>query len=81
MIGSEGVIEKKDLGERVELITGTSGPRDVELVSPAMAWFPEFCASLRGQGSHLISAEGVFDVTRICIAATEAADTGRVVEL
>ncbi len=81
VIGSEGVIEKKDLEQRVELITGTSGPRDVELVSPPMEWFPEFCASLRGQCEHLITPEAVFDVTRICIAATEAADTGRVVEL
>jgi predicted dehydrogenase len=81
VIGSEGVIEKKDLEQRVELITRDSAPRDVELQSPPVEWFPDFCASLRGKCEHMISPEAPFDVTRICIAATEAADTGRVVEL
>ncbi len=81
VIGSGGVIEKKDLEERVELITNTGGPRAVKLQSPPAPWFPDFCASLRGQCEHMISPEAPFEVTRICIAATEAADTGRVVEL
>ncbi|MBW7997944.1 MAG: Gfo/Idh/MocA family oxidoreductase [Candidatus Glassbacteria bacterium] len=81
VIGSEGVIEKKDLEETVELITHANGPRNVELQSPPAQWFPDFCASLRGQRQHIISADDPFEVTRICIAATAAADSGRVVEL
>lgn len=81
VIGSEGVIEKKELEEQVELITHGSAPRHVDLQHPPASWLADFCASLRGHGQHIIGEEDPFEVTRICVAATEAADTGRVVEL
>ena len=81
VIGSDGVIEKKELEETVELITGSAGPRNVELQSPPAEWLADFVAGLRGERKHLIEPKDPFEVTRLCIAATEAARTGRVVEL
>lgn len=81
VIGSGGVIEKKELEETVELITHDSGPRSVDLQDPPASLFADFAASLRGRTEHIIGPEAPFDVTRICIAATEAANRGRVVDL
>lgn len=81
VIGSGGVIEKNVAEGTVELITSSSGPRNVELQSPPAEWLADFVDSLRGKRQHLIGPEDPFEVTRICIAATEAARTGRVIEL
>ncbi|MFH1738251.1 MAG: Gfo/Idh/MocA family oxidoreductase [bacterium] len=78
--GSEGIIEIKDLGKRVELIAGDQGPRDLDLPEERNL-FVDFVAELRGEGKHIIGPEEAVHLTRICIKAREAADTGQVVEI
>ena len=75
IIGSEGVLETRDLNRRVELITEDQGPRDLPIVE-GISLFADFIGSLRGKNKHLIGPDEPVRVTRICIAATEAADRG-----
>lgn len=76
--GSEGVIETIGADGRVDLLSA-GDPRQVALENPPASLFADFVAELRGQGTHLIGPDEAVRVTRICIAATEAADTGRVI--
>ena len=80
VIGSAGVVEKKELDERVEIITQEAAPAELPLVEPP-GLFADFCGYLRGQNDHIVAERDPFRVTRICIAATQAADEGRVVEV
>lgn len=80
VIGSAGVVERKDIDGKVELITRDQSPRLLELERPK-SLFEDFVGELRGENRHLIGPEEAVRVTRICIAATRAADEGRVVEL
>ena len=41
-----------------------------------MSLFADFIGELRGLNEHIIGPEEAVRVTRICIAATEAADRG-----
>jgi predicted dehydrogenase len=75
IIGSEGVLETRDLNQRVELITRDKGPRDLPIVEN-VSLFADFIGSLRGKNVHLVGRDDPVRVTRICIAATEAADRG-----
>ncbi|MEA2064065.1 MAG: Gfo/Idh/MocA family oxidoreductase [Gemmatimonadota bacterium] len=76
VIGSGGVLETRDLNSRVELITHGQGPKDVQLPVKKISLFADFAGSLRGLNAHLIGPDEAVRVTRIAIAATEAADTG-----
>lgn len=78
--GSEGVIELKDFGRRVELIARDEGPRDLDLPE-SRNFFVDFAAELRGEGEHIIGPDEAIRVTLVCIKAREAADTGRVIAL
>jgi len=78
--GSDGVIEIKDFGRRVELIAGDQEPRDLDLPE-SRDFFVDFVAELRGETKHIIGPDEAIRVTRICIKAREAADTGRVIPL
>ncbi len=80
VIGSSGVIETKDLGARVELITTQAAPKDLLMAEPP-SLFADFVAELRGQGKHLIGPDEAVRVTRICIAATRSAVEGRMIEV
>jgi len=80
VIGSAGVVEVKDLDTRVELITSAAKPVDLPLEQPPMM-FADFVAELRGQGTHLIGPDEAVRVTRICIAATQSAREGKVIEV
>ncbi|HUU29794.1 MAG TPA: Gfo/Idh/MocA family oxidoreductase [archaeon] len=80
VIGSSGVVEKREIAERVELITREEGPKDLEIVEPPDL-FPDFVGELRGLNKHLIGPDEAVRVTRICIAATQAAEEGRVIEV
>jgi len=80
VIGSQGVVERKDIDGMVELITQDKASRLLELESPK-SLFEDFVGELRGENKHLIGPEEAVRVTRICIAATQAADEGRVVVL
>ncbi len=78
--GSEGVIEIKDFGKRVELIAGDREPRDLDLPQEEN-FFVNFVSELRGQGEHIIRPGEAVHLTRVCIKAREAADSRKVVEL
>jgi len=77
--GTEGIIEK-NAGESVELVRNDSAPTDLALLEPSTL-FEDFIGELRGHGRHLIGPEEAIRVTRICIAATRAAEEGRVLDL
>ena len=78
--GSEGVIEMKDFGKRVELIAGNEEPRDLDLPE-TRNFFVDFVTELRGEGQHIIGSDEAIHLTRVCIKAREAADTGQVIEI
>ncbi len=76
VIGSKGVVEMR--GEKVELITQDAPSRNLPLL-PHLSIFEDFVASLRGQHSHILPAEEIFYVNRICLLARQGADEERVV--
>lgn len=78
VIGPRGVIETKEAGARVELIAEGRPAADLPNVEPP-DMFADFAAELRGQGQHLIGPDEAVRVTRICIAATRAAEQGSVI--
>jgi len=78
--GSEGVIEASDLDNRVNLISAKGKAGDLPLPAP-MDFFGTFIAGLRGEGEPLVSSEDAFAITRICLRARDAADTGTWVKL
>ena len=78
--GSEGILETIGADGQVDLLS-EGEPRKVALETPPRSLFADFVADLRGQGTHLIGPDEAVRVTRICIAATEAADTGRVLSV
>jgi len=80
VIGSAGVLETKDLNRRVELITHDKEPHDLPRAG-SVSLFPDFIGSLRGRNTHIIGPDEAVRVTRICIAATEAADRGEFIEV
>jgi predicted dehydrogenase len=79
--GSKGVIETRELNTKVEILQEDSVPKYSDLQRPRLSLFAEYVSELRGQGSHLISNTDALQVTKICIAATEAANTGTVVSV
>ena len=78
--GSEGVLEVFGAEDRVHLITGLDGPRELELPEP-VDFFADFLDELSGKGEHLISQADAFRLTEICLKAREAAETGQWVPL
>jgi predicted dehydrogenase len=78
--GSEGVLETTDLDNRVHLISAKGKVGEVPLPSH-VELFATFIASLRGEGEPLVSAQDAFTMTRICLRARDAADTGAWVKL
>jgi len=78
--GSEGVLEATDLDNRVRLISAKGKVGELPL-PPPLDFFGTFIASLRGEGEPLVSTEDAFAITRICLRARDAADTGTWVKL
>jgi predicted dehydrogenase len=78
--GSEGVLEVSDLDNRVLLISAKGKVGELPLPSP-VELFATFIAHLRGEGEPLVSAQDAFTMTRICLRARDAADTGVWVKL
>ncbi|HTS69461.1 MAG TPA: Gfo/Idh/MocA family oxidoreductase [Terriglobia bacterium] len=72
--GHEGVLEATDIGNRVSVIDA-KGTRELPLPAP-VDFFGSFLASLRGEGEPLVSTVDAFAITRICLRARDAADTG-----
>lgn len=80
VIGSEGVLEIKDGGERVECITQTSGPVDIPL-HEHRPFFADFITELRGGKPHIVAPEEPFEMSRAAILAHEAARESRIISL
>lgn len=78
--GSEGVLEVLEMGNRVTLIS-TKGQSGELPLPPAVDFFSSFVAELRGTGSHLVTTEESFSITRVCLKARDAADSGMWVAL
>lgn len=78
--GSEGVLEAGDLANRATLISAKGSSGDLPL-PPPVDFFASFIAELRGEGEHIVSVDDAFAVTRICLKARDAADTGTWVRL
>jgi predicted dehydrogenase len=78
--GSEGVLEATDLDDRVNLISAKGNVGEVPLPAP-LDFFGTFIAALRGEGEPLVSTEDAFAITRVCLHARDAADTGAWVKL
>lgn len=79
--GTRGIVETMDPDGHVDLLAGQDPPRRLRLERPPLSLFADFVAELRGQGTHLIGPDEAVRVTRICIAATQAAESGQVVTL
>ena len=80
VIGSEGVLEIKDSGKRVELISSSHKPHDITLPE-RKSFFADFVSELRGQGSHVLSPEEPFEMTRVALLAHQSAEQNRVIKL
>ncbi len=80
VIGSEGVIELKDLGTRVELITASSEPVDLPLPE-GTTLIEDFVKELRGEGKHLLSPEEPFEMTRVSLLAFQSAEKREILKL
>ncbi len=78
--GKEGVLEVLENEDRISLINskGTTGGLPLP---PPVDFFANFVDSLRGEGQCLISSDESFSITRICLKARRAADTGKWVVL
>lgn len=73
VVGSEGVLEAFEVGERVSLISPKGKTGELTL-PPAVDLFAKFVGAMRGEGDPLVSAEDSLSITRVCLKAREAAD-------
>lgn len=80
VIGSEGVLEIKDLGQRVELISSTTKPVDIKLPENK-SFLADFIAELRGQGNHVLAPEEPFEMARVALLAHQSAEQKKIIKL
>jgi len=78
--GSEGVLEVWGNENRASLISPKGRSGDLPLPQ-AIDLFSAFIAQLRGESQPLVSSAEAFDITRTCLKAREAADSGAWVAL
>jgi predicted dehydrogenase len=76
LAGNKGVIEMRH--GKVELISEREPARMLSLL-PRQSIFADFVAFLRGQGTHVIQRDELFEVNRICLLARQAADEKKIV--
>ena len=76
--GSEGVIEVID--DHTHLIRSGEAPRDLPL-SPEENFLVNLHGERTGKAPHIIGPDEAIKVTRLCLRAREAADTGKVLAL
>jgi len=80
VIGSEGVLEIKDSGKRVELISSSQEQYDITLLE-RKSFFADFVDELREQGKHVLSPEEPFEMTRVSLLAHQSAERNRIITL
>ena len=81
IVGSKGVLEVRDEGRRLQVITGDSDVAEWPLVAHGRTLFGDFVAALEGRGDLLVTAEEAFRVTEFALKAAQSADEGRPVRL
>jgi predicted dehydrogenase len=72
--GSKGIVEALAEKGIFDLVTNEKEPHEIKLEEPELPLFADFVGELRGQRKSLIGPGEAVRVTRICIAATEAAE-------
>ena len=80
VVGSEGVLEIKDSGKRVELISSSQEQHDITLPE-SKSFFADFIAELKGQGKHVLAPEEPFEMTRVSLLAHQSAKRNRIITL
>ena len=73
VVGSEGVLEVFEVGEKVSLISPKGATGNLPL-PPPVDLFAKFVGALRGEEEPLVSAEDSLSITRVCLKARDAAD-------
>ena len=80
IIGSDGVVEVIDCGERTVLIQEGEEPRYLPLPEEGNL-LVDFVKELRGEGTHIIAPYEATYVTRICLLARESADRNEILPI
>ena len=80
VIGSDGVLEIKDSGKRVELISSAAEPINIPLPE-RKSFLADFIAELRGEGKHVLSPEEPFEMTRVALLAYQSAKRNSIIKL
>ncbi|MDP6038778.1 MAG: Gfo/Idh/MocA family oxidoreductase [Candidatus Latescibacteria bacterium] len=78
--GTEGVIEVTDCGTRTHLIRSGEEPRNLPL-PPEENFLVNLHRERTGEADHIVGADDAIAVTRICLLAREAADTGQILTI
>ncbi len=78
--GKEGVLEVMEKDDQVSVVSASGKSGKLPLPAP-VDFFSSFIAELRGEDKHIVDAADAFRITRICLLARQAADTGSWVQL
>jgi predicted dehydrogenase len=81
IVGSRGILEVRDEGRRLEVITADREVAEWPLPEHGRTFFGDFVAALEGRGELLITAEEAFRVTEFALKAALSADEGRPVRM
>lgn len=81
IVGSRGVLEVRDEGRRLHVITPERDEPHWPLVDHGRTFFGDFVGALEGTGELLITPEQALGVTEIALQAARAADEHRVIAL
>ena len=81
IVGSQGVLEVRDEGRRLHVITPEQDEPDWPLVDHGRTFFGDFMGALEGTGELLITAEEALGITEFALKAAQAADEHRVVRM
>ena len=80
IIGSEGVVEVTECGDKAVLIQEGEGPVDLPL-EKAENFMVDFVKELRGEGTHQVAPYEATYVTQICLLARESADRNEILPI
>jgi len=79
--GSKGVLEVRDEGRRLQVITADGDFADWPLEESERTLFGDFMAALEGRGDLLVTPEEALSISEFALKATQAADEHRVVRV
>jgi predicted dehydrogenase len=79
--GSRGVLEVRDEGRRLHVITAEADEANWPLEEHGRTFFGDFVGALEGTGKLLVGAEESFQITEFALKAAQAADERRIVSI